>query len=65
MAIYITGVKFSSAFYAIRRSEFLKIAELLEEDEQRMVRFLLNDTYIKPRRNKRNPIPGKYRNGDW
>ena len=50
--IFITGIDFSSAFDTIRRSELLKIAEeFLEEDEIRMIRYLLSNTNIKPKIN--------------
>ena len=51
--ILITGIDFSSAFDTIRRSELLKIAEeFLEEEEIRMIRYLLSNTNIKPKINK-------------
>ena len=51
--IFITGIDFSSAFDTISRSKLLKIVEeFLEEDEIRMIRYLLSNTNIKPRINR-------------
>ena len=51
--IYITGKDFSSAFDTIKRSKLIQIInEFLEEDEIRMIRYLLSNTIVKPKINR-------------
>ena len=51
--IFITGIDFSSAFDTIKRSKLIQIInEFLEEDEIRMIRYLLSNTIVKPKINR-------------
>ena len=60
MEIFITGIDMSAAFDTIRRDKLLKIAEeFLQEDETRLIRFLLSGTNISPR------IPGATRSDSF
>ena len=48
--IYITGIDMSAAFDTIKRDKILDIAkDFLQEDECRMIQFLLSNTLITPR----------------
>ena len=52
-ALYITGIDFSWAFDTIKRSKLIQIInEFLEEDEIRMIRYLLSNTIVKPKINR-------------
>ena len=47
--IHITGVDMSSAFDTVNRKQLLQITEsFLDEDSNRMIRFLLSDTKLSP-----------------
>ena len=51
--IYFTGIDFSSAFDISSRSVLLNvIGEFLEEDEARVIRYLLSSNIVKPKMNR-------------
>ena len=50
--IFITGIDMSSAFDTIKRKELLEILEtFLDDDETRIIRYLLSDTSIEIKTN--------------